>query len=263
MNNTSKQRLRQASSHSQSQRTSSPAKQSLTFFERFFATDLRRIFTEATFLTSTLLGSLTLIIPFVLFFTNAETDGVSGGFVNVQSTVFPFVAPFLAALPFAGMYKTEVESKYSELLKLRRGGRDYAFTRFITVGISGGLALLLPEILLLIISLITIYTDCINDIHRIITVMALAFPFGFAFAVTAQSVTTFTRSKALALITPEVLYLLFTYSFPYLELDEYYPPLLVSPFIYSAPNFTHIFAFFAILILFSLIVTAIEKIRSN
>ncbi|MDR0986842.1 MAG: hypothetical protein LBL98_04000 [Ruminococcus sp.] len=238
-------------------------KQALTLFGRFFSTDLRRIFTERTFLTSVFLGSLTLIIPLVLLLSNSETDSLSGGYVTAQSTVFPFIAPFLAALPFAGMYKNEIQTKYSELLKLRRGGRDYGFTRFITVGISGGLALLLPELILLIFSLISIYTDCIDDFKRIVAVIVLAFPFGFAFAVTAQAVTAFTRSKTIALITPEVLYLLFTYSFPYLELDEYYPPLAISPFIYSTPNFANIFVFFAILIAFSIVVTTAYKIKSN
>jgi ABC-type transport system involved in multi-copper enzyme maturation permease subunit len=232
-------------------------------FGRFFATDIRRIFTEATFWVSIFIGFLTLVIPFVLFSVNSETDSISGGFVTAQSTVFPFVAPFLAALPFAGMYKNEVETKYADLLMLRRGGRSYAFTRFITVGISGGLALILPQILLLLFTFVSNYTDSISDYKRIITVMILAFPFGFTFAVAAQAVTAFTRSKALAVITPEVLYLLFTYSFPYLELDEYYPPLAVSPFIYGVPDYKHILSLFAIIILFSLIVTIIDKEKST
>jgi ABC-type transport system involved in multi-copper enzyme maturation permease subunit len=230
-------------------------------FGRFFATDMRRIFTEATFWVSIFLGLLTLIIPFVL--SNSGENSVTGGFVTAQSMVFPFIAPFLAALPFAGMHKIEVESKYADLLKLRRGGREYSFTRFITVGISGGLALLLPEICLLLFSFVSNYTDSISDYKRIIAVMILAFPFGFAFAVAAQAVTAFTRSKTLAVITPEVLYLLFTYSFPYLELDEYYAPLAVSPFIYGTPNSAHIMLFFAIIIIFSLIVTVIDTIKST
>ncbi|MDR0975164.1 MAG: hypothetical protein LBL80_05680 [Ruminococcus sp.] len=240
----------------------SSAKHSLFFFVRFIATDIKRIFTETTFLTSLVIGSLTLIIPFVLFFSNGSTDSFSGGFVTAQSAVFPFVAPFLAALPFAGMYKYESETKYEDLLKLRRGGRDYGINRFITVGMSGGLALLLPEIILLKISFITIYTDSIEDYRRIVTVLLLAFPFGFTYAVLAQAVTYFTRSRALAIVTPEVLYMLFTYSFPYLNLEEYYPPLAISPFIYSSPNFADVFVFFAIIILLSLAVTVIHNFKS-
>jgi ABC-type transport system involved in multi-copper enzyme maturation permease subunit len=233
----------------------------IALFGRFFATDMRRIFTEVTFWVSVFLGFLTLIIPFVLSLSGE--DSVTGGFVTAQSAVFPFIAPFLAALPFAGMRKTEVETKYADLLKLRRGGRDYSFARFITVGISGGLALLLPEIILLLFTFISNYTDSISDYKRIIAVMILAFPFGFTFAVAAQAVTAFTRSKTLAVITPEVLFLLFTYSFPYLELDKYYPPLAVSPFIYGTPNYVHIMLFFAIIIVFSLIVTVIDIIKST
>jgi hypothetical protein len=233
----------------------------IALFGRFFATDMRRIFTETTFLTSLFLGILTFIIPFVLLFRGG--DSVSAGFVSAQSTVFPFVAPFLAALPFAGMHKTEVETKYSDLLKLRRGGRDYSFTRFITVGISGGLVLLFAELFLLLVTFITIYTDSISDYRRIAAVVVLTFPFGIAFASAAQAVTVFTRSKTLAVITPEVLYLLFTYSFPYVELHEYYPPLAISPFIYGEPNFGRIIAFFTIIILLSLIVTIIDKVKST
>jgi hypothetical protein len=217
----------------------------------FFFTDLRRIFTEPTFFTSLLLGSIALLTPFFM---------LSGGFVSAQSAVFPFAAPFLAALPFAAIYKNERETKYADLLKIRRGGKSYAVTRFFTVGIGGGFALMIPEILLLAVSYFINNSAVMDDLFRINYTLALSFPFGFVFACFAYAITFITRSKIIAIITPEVLYLLLTYAFPYLDLEKYYPPFAISPFIYGVADLGYIYLMFAAMFLISLIITIISEI---
>jgi hypothetical protein len=215
----------------------------------FFITDLRRIFTEPTFFTSLILGSIALLAPFFILTSNS--------FVSAQSAVFPFAAPFLAALPFAAIYKTERETKYAELLKIRRGGKSYAVTRFFTVGIGGGFALLLPEILLLAVSFLINNTAVLDDLFRINYTLALVFPFGFTYAVLAYAMTFVTRSKIIAIVTPEVLYLLLTYAFPYLDLEKYYPPFAISPFIFGVADIGYIRVSFAAMLIVSLIITII------
>ncbi|MDR0944284.1 MAG: hypothetical protein LBM41_07115 [Ruminococcus sp.] len=218
----------------------------------FFFTDLRRIFTEPTFFTSLLLGSVALLAPFFIL--------PSSSFVTAQSAVFPFAAPFLAALPFAAIYKTERETKYADLLKIRRGGKSYAVTRFFTVGIGGGFALMIPEILLLAVSFFINNAAVMDDLFRINYTLALSFPFGFVFAALAYAMTFITRSKIIAIITPEVLYLLFTYAFPYLDLEKYYPPFAIAPFIYGVADLQYIYLMFAAMFIVSLIITIIFEI---
>jgi hypothetical protein len=229
----------------------------LRLFGRFFAVDLWRILTELSFASSLFLGTASLLIPFFSFFSNTDTDSVSSGFVTAQSMVLPFVAPFLAALPFSVMMKIERETKFSELLKIRRGGKSYALSRFVTVGISGGLALLLPEILLLIVSIAFKYTESIADFDRIGYTLALAFPFGFVFAVAAFTLTYVTKSKVLALCAPEVVYLLLTYGFPYLNLGDFVPPFAVSPYIFGTADLRYIMVMFSAMLIICLAVTII------
>jgi hypothetical protein len=202
-------------------------------FWRFFITDLLRALSERTFIAAFLIAFVTLFGAFVYL-------GMSGGdnsFMMSQSLVFPFIAPFLAALPFSAAVMTEKKTKYRDLIKLHRRGKNYALPRFLTVGISGGLALLLPEILLLFITIISNEGEITNDVLKI---LALAFPFGFAFAVLSFSLTFYNDETVLPLIIPEVFYLLLTYAFPYLNLERYYPPLCISPYVFGEPNFYRI-----------------------
>ncbi|MDR0946545.1 MAG: hypothetical protein LBM87_02190 [Ruminococcus sp.] len=217
---------------------------------RFLLTDLRRGFTERTFTAAIILGVIILGSSYFYLRLSGEP-----GFLNVQSLLFPFVAPFLGALPFSGIIMTEVKTHYSELLKLRRKGKSYRFTRFLTVGLTGGAALLLPEILL---SLFFGFDE------KILNSLLTAFPFGFSFGVLSYALTWFNRESFLPLIIPEVIYLLLTYAFPYLGLEKFYPPLMISPYIYGSPDLGISFTFFGVITAVSLLITAFaEPLKSN
>jgi hypothetical protein len=224
----------------------------------FFKTDLKRAFTEPTFFTALILGTVSLIGAFIYLNISAES-----GFLMAQSLVFPFAAPFLAALPFAAMEKNERDINYSDLLKLRRGGRGYSGIRFFTVGIVGGASLLLPELLLFVVTAFSNGELSGLGLSQITKVLLLSFPTGFAFAVCAYAITFFCRLSVIALITPEVLYLLLTYAFPYLHLEKYYPPLAVSPYIYGEPDFTYIIVFICAVILLSGLFVSAAKIAEK
>jgi hypothetical protein len=214
----------------------------------FFTTDIRRALTERTFAASLIIAVLSLIGAFVYL-------GISGrdnSFLMSQSLVFPFIAPFLAALPYSAIIITERATKYRDLIKLRRHGKNYVLPRFLTVGISGGLALLLPELLLFGVTFVMGANGFSADNLQ---VLSLSFPFGFSYAVLAFSFTFYNKEAILPLMIPEVFYLLFTYAFPYLELEKFYPPLAVSPFIYGLPNLQNIFTALGLLTLFAAILT--------
>jgi hypothetical protein len=238
---------------------------------RFFATDLRRAFTEPTFFTALFLGILMTAGGFVfLYVKNGYAD-----FATAQSFVFPFAAPFLAALPYAFMSKSERDINFAPLLKLRRGGNGYGPSRFFTVGIAGGAVILFAEAILAVIAVLTggvsdvlpggVLSDILNPgivisgYEKLTMTLLLAFPFGFAFAVLAHALCFFSRTTLIAIITPEVLYLLLTYAFPYLDLEKYYPPLAVSPYIYGTPNLVYIFTFLCSVIAVAAILTIIGE----
>jgi hypothetical protein len=222
----------------------------------FFMTDMRRALTERTFAASLIIAVLSLTGAFVYL-------GISGrdnSFLMSQSLVFPFIAPFLAALPFSVIIITERATKYRDLIKLRRHGKNYVLPRFFTVGISGGFALLLPELLLFLITLIM----GVNGVEaENLQVLSLSFPFGFAYAVLAFSFTFYNTEAILPLMIPEVFYLLLTYAFPYLELEKFYPPLAVSPFIYGLPDLQNIGIALGLITLFSAVLTLFGAVKEG
>jgi hypothetical protein len=222
----------------------------------FFSTDIRRALTERTFTASLIIAVLSLLGAFV-YLGISERDN---SFLMSQSLVFPFIAPFLAALPFSAIIITERATKYRDLIKLRRHGKNYVQPRFFTVGISGGLALLLPELLLFAVT----HIMGMNGFEtENLQVLSLSFPFGFAYAVLAFSFTFYNNEAILPLMIPEVFYLLFTYAFPYLDLEKFYPPLAVSPFIYGLPDLQNIFTALGLLTLFAGILTLIGSIKER
>jgi hypothetical protein len=221
---------------------------------RFFITDLRRALTERTFFASIIIAFASLLGAFI-YLGVTERDN---SFMMSQSLIFPFIAPFLAALPFGGMIITERTTKYRDLLRLRLHGRKYTAARFFTVGISGGLALLLPEALLFAVTLIMGKSEYSSDIGRVIL---LAFVFGFAFAVLSFSLTFYNKEVILPLMIPEVFYLLLTYAFPYLDLEKYYPPLCISPFIYGLPDYRNIGLTLGIITLFAIFLIIVGSIK--
>jgi hypothetical protein len=214
----------------------------------FFTTDIKRALTERTFAASLIIAVLSLFGAFVWLGIN----GRDNSFLMSQSLVFPFIAPFLAALPFSAIIITERATKYRDLIKLRRHGKNYILPRFFTVGISGGLALLLPEILLFIVSLIMGVGGFTTDSLQ---VLSLSFPFGFAYAVLAFSLTFYNNETILPLMIPQVFYLLLTYAFPYLDLEKYYPPLTIAPFIYGLPDLQNIATVLSVITLFAVCLT--------
>jgi hypothetical protein len=226
---------------------------------KFFPADLKRAFTEPTFFTALILGILMTAGGYIFL---TARDGFTD-FVTAQSLVFPFAAPFLAALPYAFMSKSERDINFAPLLRLRRGGKGYGIQRFFTAGIAGGAVILLSEGVLAVITLLGGDIVESGDMNKLFLTLALAFPFGFAFGVLAHALCFFSRTSIIAIITPEVFYLLLTYAFPYLDLEKYYPPLAVSPYIYGTPDVSYLCGFIGITIGVAVILTLIGELHKK
>ena len=63
--------------------------------------------------------------------------------------------------------------------------------------------------------------------------LMLALSFGFSCAAISYGLTFLNRQRYVPLVMPQVIYLLCIYSFPYLKLEKFYPPLDISPAIYG------------------------------
>ncbi len=194
---------------------------------RFIKTDLKRIFTEPSFLLSIFLGLLLCLGALAYLLPTVSRQEL---YTRSQALLFPFAAPLLAAMPYSVMIMTERETRYSIMItaKLRRQG--YRFKRFFTCGVSGAAALFIPQI--------TLFAVCaamggISDFAFAAAGLILPITFGFGWAAAAYGLTFVNRQSYIPLVMPQVLYLLFVYAFPYLNLKRFYPPLDISPAIYG------------------------------
>ena len=194
---------------------------------RFLKTDLKRVFTEPAFFISVILGAILLFGAFAFLLISGQTDRL---YVSAQSLALPFVAPVLAAMPYSVMIMQEKETRYSSLMtiKLRKGG--YELKRLLVCGISGAAALLIPQLMLFAAC---IFTGGIDDIKYAALGLILPVTFGFGYAAISYGLTFVNRQRYVPLVMPQVLYLLCIYAFPHLKLEEYYPPLDISPSIYG------------------------------
>ena len=194
---------------------------------RFLKTDLKRVFTEPAFYISVILGLILLFGAFTFLLISGETDRL---YETAQSMALPFVAPVLAALPYSVMIMQEKETRYSSLMtiKLRKGG--YELKRLLVCGISGAATLLIPQLLLFVVCAIL---GGIDDMSFAALGLILPVTFGFGYAAISYGLTFVNRQRYVPLVMPQVLYLLCIYAFPHLKLEEYYPPLDISPSIYG------------------------------
>lgn len=194
---------------------------------RFIITDLKRIFTEPAFYISITLSFLLLMGGMAFSVANNEGNRL---FLCSQSMALPFVAPLLAAMPYSVMIMQEKETRYGTLMSIKLHGVGYELKRFVTCGISGAIALFIPQLILFVIC---IFMGGISDFSYDIKVLLLSLVFGFSYAVISYGLTFVNRQNYVPLVMPQILYLLCIYAFPILKLEKYYPPLDISPAIYG------------------------------
>lgn len=194
---------------------------------KFLSTDLKRVITEPAFFISIALNLILLFGAMLYYLTAGETEIL---YTSAQALALPFAAPVLAAMPYSVMIMQEKETRFGTLMtiKLRKSG--YQLARLLTSGISGALALLIPQLALFVVCL------CIGgvpDLAFALKCLILPITFGFGYAAISYGLTFVNRHRYVPLVMPQVLYLLCIYAFPHLKLERFYPPLDIAPSIYG------------------------------
>ncbi len=220
---------------------------------RFIKTDLKRIFTEPTFLLSLFLGLLAYFGAFAYLLPTAERGDL---YTRSQALIFPFAAPLLAAMPYSVMIMRERETRFAVMMtvKLRKSG--YRFKRFLTSGISGAAALLIPQ---LVLFAVCAAMGGVSDFASAAAGLVLPVTFGFGWAAAAYGLTFANRQSYVPLVMPQTLYLLCVYAFPHLRLERFYPPLDISPAIYGGGVSADRFALPAVLTAGAFLLTLFGK----
>lgn len=225
---------------------------------RWLITDFKRGMTEPTFIGSIVISVIVLIVSLAYYLLTQETYEASQAFIVSQSLILPFIAPLLAALPFSNMSMLEADSGYKKLLLSKQNKRSYDHKRWLINGIIGGLAILIPLMMLLMACRVfSPYTD----LQQIQGVLLLDFVFGFSYASIAYGLTFVNTRRYIPLVAPQVVYLLLIYAMPYLKLEAYYPPLSFSPWILpSKVNGENIIAQLLFLLVMSLLLMWMSKL---
>ncbi len=219
----------------------------------FIKTDMKRIFTEPTFLLSIFLGLLLYFGAFAYLLPTAAREEL---YTRSQALIFPFAAPILAAMPYSVMIMRERETRFAAMItvKLRRSG--YRFKRFLTCGISGAAALLIPQLALFAVCAAM---GGISDFASAAAGLVLPITFGFGWTAAAYGLTFANRQSYVPLVMPQTLYLLCVYAFPHLRLERFYPPLDISPAIYDGSVSADRFALPALLTAMGFLLTLFGK----
>ncbi|MEF9960367.1 MAG: hypothetical protein RR448_08335 [Niameybacter sp.] len=195
---------------------------------RWLLTDFKRGLTERSFLGALVLGCLGMLGGFIIYLMTHETYTATEAFEASHSLIIPFIAPLLAALPYSNMTMLEEDCGYKKLLMLRNKSREYTIKRWWVNNVISGITLLVPSLLLM---LACRSFSSFESVQVILGVVGLNFVFGVVYGSLAYSLTFVNQKRYIPLITPQVLYLLFIYAFPYLNLEKYFPPLAFSPWI--------------------------------
>lgn len=221
---------------------------------KFFRTDMKRIFTEPSFWLSVFLGAVLLFGGFGYCLASGD---VSRLYDRAQGLALPFVAPLLAAMPYSVMIMTEKETRFGTLMtvKLKNSRVGYRFGRFVTVGLSGAAALIVPHI--------GLFAGCWfyggTPDASVFAELALPITFGFGWAALSYGLTFLNRQRYVPLVMPQVLYLLCIYAFPYLKLERFYPPLDIAPSVSGAVISADRFVLPAVLAVSGLVLTVFGK----
>ena len=194
---------------------------------KFLSTDLKRVITEPAFFISIALNLILLFGAMTYYLTAGETETL---YTSAQALALPFAAPVLAAMPYSVMIMQEKETRFGTLMTIKLRKNGYQLARLLTSGISGALALLIPQLVLFLVCL------CIGgvpDLGFAAKCLVLPVTFGFGYAAISYGLTFVNRHRYVPLVMPQVLYLLCIYAFPHLKLERLYPPLDIAPSIYG------------------------------
>ncbi|MBQ8786845.1 MAG: hypothetical protein IJZ61_04325 [Oscillospiraceae bacterium] len=220
---------------------------------KFLSTDLKRVITEPAFFISIALNLILLFGAMLYYLTAGENETL---YTSAQALALPFAAPVLAAMPYSVMIMQENETRFGTLMTIKLRTSGYQLARLLTSGLSGALALFIPQLTLFVVCL------CIGgipDLGFAAACLILPITFGFGYAAISYGLTFVNRHRYVPLIMPQVLYLLCIYAFPHLKLERFYPPLDIAPSIYGGEITLQRFAVPLILTVSAILLTLYGK----
>lgn len=227
---------------------------------RFLLADQKRALCEPSFFMATLTGSL-LMIASALYIIYVGYENPLSLFQQSHSLFLPFVAPLLAAIPYSTMNMTEQSSGYATFMSLRQGNKTWQLRRFWVNGITGGITLLVPTLVLLAISILC---GLGGEFVVLYQLLGLNFYFGFSFASLSYGLTFLNIHTYLPHVAPQVLYFFAIYTFPILGLSAYYPPLAFSPYIFpSLASMSYAITFLTVVTGVGLLLTLLGKCKET
>lgn len=155
---------------------------------------------------------------------------IGGEYVSLGYTLFFYLSPLLSMLPYGWAYAEEKKSRYEKMIILKIGRKHYFFSKYLVNFISGGLVLLLPaviNILLVACFIPAITPDITEDIYypvfansmgavwyftypflHMLLYLVLYFIFGGLFACLAYSVSCFFANKLITLLGTYAVFLI-------------------------------------------------------
>ncbi len=226
---------------------------------RIFLYDLKRALTEKSFWFAVFAGVFILIISFLYYVILGDVTSSDTLFKMSQALAFPFAAPLLCCIPYSSMQMLEEDTGYKILMSVKIRRTSYSFPRFFVCGIAGALAMFIPQMILYITAaFFGGYTnaECISGVM-------LGILFGFAYSTIAYSLTFFSRKRYIPTVFPQVIYMLCIYAFPHLNLEKFYPPLAISPWIYGSENYVNMIYLLAAIIVIAIFLCIIGAMFSK
>lgn len=195
---------------------------------RFLITDFKRGLTERTFFASIVIGLCCVLISLGVVARGEQAVTGMEAFLQAQSLILPFIAPLLAALPYTNMNMLEEDCGYQRLMMSKNYMKPYRLARWLVSSVVSGIAIILPVIAL---AFMCLYFSPYEVPTDVVNIIILNFMFGFSYGSICYGLTFVNHKRYIPTVAPQVMYLLFIYAFPYLNLEKYYPPLSFSPWL--------------------------------
>lgn len=217
-------------------------------------------------------------------------DSLKAIFINPQSYLyyisgvhtfgsFDLFAPVIAAAPCSATFYNDFGSGYCKFILPRTSRIKYLLSKIFTCGVTGGLAVFLPNFILFIYlfafgkphssgmdilqgSILGAIEYTNNGLNVMIILLLLSFLFGFAWSLIGLAVSAFIPNKYVALVAPFLIY--FALSTALSLTDE---SLVFSPINMLYPNYSQIpsiafcFIYQLILIAMSAVIFIIRAYR--
>jgi len=188
-----------------------------------FSNDLKRAILNKKMLFSLVISFICLIVgSYESLFLYSNTDFADTYFNAIctgTSCIFALLYPLLACVPYADIYSEEYKTGYTNYVFMKVSKKRYILSKVLSCGIGGGVAVSLPTVVFLIISVIKNGTSIVDStivtyithgqdffINSPILYCVLysvnSFICGFIFSVLGLVVSTYTQNKYLIMLIP-------------------------------------------------------------